>query len=255
MQHPNLVPMLDYRTSHVLPNKGRSYDATFQNLAYRKIVWKWEQDVLCRALHEIRSQQRSIKYLDFACGTGRILGFLEEDVDESFGVDVSSSMLEVAKQKSKKSKLILADLTHDELFEPCSLDLVTAFRFFLNAQSSLKEEALHAIYRILRANGYLIFNIHMNKGCLLEGVLRAYHRVRHIRNENFASISIKETKSLLASANFEVIGLCHYGVLPIYYENQRFLIKFIDIIERLFSRNSAFQSYSRYIIYICRKRA
>jgi SAM-dependent methyltransferase len=248
------IQMIDYRTSHMLPNKGASYDATFQNLPYRKLVWEWEKDILREAVNAIRREKKSIKYLDFACGTGRILGFLEDKVDTSFGVDVSPEMLEVARQKSGKATLILGDLTQQTLFDQGSFDLVTAFRFFLNAEPTLKEDALRAIHQALRDDGYLIFNIHMNKGCLLERILWAYGRIRRTRNENFAALSIRDIQSLAAGANFEIIALHHYGVLPIYYENQRFLIKLIDLTERLFARISVFRFWSRYVIYICRKK-
>jgi ubiquinone/menaquinone biosynthesis C-methylase UbiE len=237
------------------PNKGVNYDASFQNLPYRKIVWDWEKSVLRDAVMGIRHNRKFLRYLDFACGTGRILGFLEEYVDMSFGVDVSTLMLDVAKQKTRKSKLILGDITQEQIFDHDSLDLVTAFRFFLNAQPTLREEALNAIYRMLNDDGYLIFNIHMNKGCLLEILLRVYIWIKNIHNEDFVSMNTKDVRSLLDSTRFEIIDLYHYGVLPLYNENQRFLIKFIDKFERSASRIPFFQFCSRYIIYICKKRA
>ncbi|PWB70770.1 MAG: hypothetical protein C3F07_15965 [Anaerolineales bacterium] len=246
---------MDYRLTHLSPSKGTTYDASFERLPYRKIVWGWEKDVLHDVVTNIRRERDFIQYLDFACGTGRILGFLEESVDASFGIDISPSMLDVAFKKVKRSKLILGDITRERILEDHSIDLVTAFRFFLNAQPALREEVLHAIHRILKDDGNLVFNIHMNRGCFLEKILRAYGRLRNISNENFSSMSITDTRSLLKNTNFEIIDLYHFGVLPIYYEGHRFLIELIESFERLASRISFSEPYSRYIIYICKKRS
>ena len=54
---------------------------------------------------------KEIALLDFACGTGRITEFLEDKVNYSTGVDVSESMLKIARKKLKLTKIIKADLT------------------------------------------------------------------------------------------------------------------------------------------------
>ena len=246
---------MDYRLSHMAPSKGVTYDASFEKLPYRKMIWGWEKDVLREVVSWIRREKEYIRHLDFACGTGRILSFLEDYVDDTAGVDVSPSMLDVAAQNVKRSTLILADATREPILEENSLDLVTAFRFFLNAQPGLREEALKAIHRMLKDDGYLIFNIHMNRGCLLERMLRIYYAIRKSRKKQVNSVSIEEVRSLLARTNFDIVELHHYGVLPIYYESYRFLIGLIDVLERKLSRLPFLKSYSRYVVYICRKRS
>jgi SAM-dependent methyltransferase len=245
---------MDYRLSHMAPAKGITYDASFENLPYRKMVWGWEKEVLGGAIRRIRQEKPQIRYLDFACGTGRILNFLEVYVDEAVGLDISPSMLEVAARNVKNAKLIRGDATREEILEQSSVDLVTAFRFFLNAQPTLREEALRAIYRILKDEGYLIFNIHMSKGSVLERILRVYYGIRKRRDKQVKAVSIEEIRSLLERMNFRIIGLHHYGVLPVYYEGQRSLIGVIDAFEQALARIPLFKSYSRYVIYICRKR-
>ncbi len=245
---------MDYRTSHLSPGKGLSYEASFQRLPYRRIVWKWEQQVLHYLFTRIRREKRFIRYVDFACGTGRILCFAERYVDEALGIDVSATMLNVAADKVRRSRLVLGDLTKQQMLDENSVDIVTAFRFFLNAQPDLKEEALRAIGRALADDGYLIFNIHMNKGCVLERAIHAYRRIRNIQHGHAVSMSIHDVQMLLNGTNFEIIELYHYGLIPVSHEDQRFMIGFIDALERLLSRVSFLSPYSQYIIYVCKKR-
>jgi ubiquinone/menaquinone biosynthesis C-methylase UbiE len=244
--------LMDYRVSHLDPPKGRLYEESFSRLPYRRIVWEWEKDVLNEIVQNFCKTGSSFRYLDFACGTGRILRLLENYMGESYGIDVSESMLSVAKEKIHHSHLIRRDLTKEDIFPDNYFDIITAFRFFLNAQQDLRESVLCAFRRILIKDGYLIVNIHMNRGCLLEKELRAYQFIRRIQNSNFQSISVNETIDLLIKHNFKLIHAFHYGILPVYREERKLVLKQIDKIERLCSRLPLLLPFSRYVIYFCR---
>lgn len=241
----------DYRLTHQHPLKGRSYEESFTKFPYRRIVWEWEQDVLKGVMSDLFEEKSRLMYLDFACGTGRILRLLEGFMKESYGVDVSKSMLDVAEENVLSSSLILGDLTKEDLFPEKYFDLITAFRFFLNAQQDLRENVLRVLGKNIKNNGFLIINIHMNKGCLLEKELRLYQAIKGEKTEKPNSLSFIETKHLLSSFNFEVVQTFHYGVIPIYQEEYKFLIKTVDRMERLFSRIPSLMQLSRYIIYVC----
>jgi ubiquinone/menaquinone biosynthesis C-methylase UbiE len=90
---------MDYRLSHISPNKGVTYDVSFEALPYRKMVWMWEKKILTNQITKIRLKHGNLRYLDFACGTGRILAHLEASMVESYGVDVSQPMLDIAEQR------------------------------------------------------------------------------------------------------------------------------------------------------------
>ena len=248
------MELMDYRTSHQDPSKGRSYDESFSRYPYRRIVWEWEKEVLIGIVHELFKEKSQLKYLDFACGTGRILGLLEKYMKESHGVDVSKSMLSVAKENIHHSNLHLCDLTKEDKFPERNFDLITAFRFFLNAQQDLRESVLRVFGKIIKKDGYLIINIHMNKGCLLEKELRVYQALKGTQNSNLNSLAFQETKDMLSSFNFDVVQTFHYGVLPIYREEHKVFIQHIDRIERLCSSFPSFLQLSRYVIYVCRFR-
>ena len=84
---------IDYRKSHTAPGKGMSYEKSFNEHSYRKYVSSWEKKILENLVNKCFQGDLKIRYLDFACGTGRIIGYMEDLVDTSIGVDISDSML------------------------------------------------------------------------------------------------------------------------------------------------------------------
>ncbi len=101
---------LSYRDSHI--NKGLDYDETFTKLPHRAVLWKLEQQLLKRLVKELFPMKRPT-HLDFACGTGRILAHLESVTESQVGIDVSPSMLEVAKNNNPSATIIESDLTRE----------------------------------------------------------------------------------------------------------------------------------------------
>ena len=151
-------PTIDYRSSHL--DKGRSYDSTLCESAFDTYLAKWEAYHTRRLVTDLFSS-RVPRYLDFACGTGRITEIVAPLAKESVGVDISESMLEVARTKCPSTRFINEDLTR-ETPNLARFDLVTSFRFFGNAQDELRKSALRAINGLLRHSGYLIINNHRN---------------------------------------------------------------------------------------------
>ena len=151
-----------YSSSHLSPDKPAEYESLYASDSWHKYLWSWEQHILDRILTE-HYGGTPIKLLDFACGTGRITGFLENRVKEATGVDVSEAMLNTARQKLKRTRLIKADLLNER--QPLGrerFNLITAFRFFVNAEPKLREGAIAALARFLTDDGQLVFNNHQN---------------------------------------------------------------------------------------------
>lgn len=148
----------DYRTSHL--HRGPTYDNTLAASSFDKYMADWEHRHLVRLVGEIYPQGPR-RYLDFACGTGRITATVAPLCATSVGVDVSPSMLEVARSRLPGTEFHLCDLTSSEL-NLGRFDLVTSFRFFGNAQQDLRERAMRAIAARLESGGHLIINNHRN---------------------------------------------------------------------------------------------
>lgn len=199
---------IDYTSSHKMEGKGICYDEHYENDPWRKFLWSREQLVLLDILNTY-FQNREINLLDFACGTGRVAGFLENLVAVSVGVDVSDSMLEAAKKKLTKTELIKADITKEKVFAGRKFNLITAFRFFLNAEPELRKSALGALLPLLEKDGYFIFNNHRNSTSPL--VRFKYSRRR--RKRNF--MSMDEMYSIAGEFGLEIVKIYPVGFLTL----------------------------------------
>jgi SAM-dependent methyltransferase len=73
------------------------YDRDFWNSHTAKAVnWELEQRLLAAAVERFELGGPDSTALDFACGTGRVLGFLESRVSRAVGVDISDDMVALA---------------------------------------------------------------------------------------------------------------------------------------------------------------
>ena len=153
----------DYRDSHRA--RGAVYDQTIFSTPLDAYADRWEAYHLAGVVQRLYPA-RIPRYLDFACGTGRITQRVEPFAAESYGVDISESMLAVARGKCAKTKFVCADLTREDP-DIGTFDLVTSFRFFGNAQDELRVAALSAISRRMRIGGHLVINNHRNPRSLM----------------------------------------------------------------------------------------
>jgi len=149
----------DYRSAHSGTGSfAEGYDDTlFATGTFDSEIWSRERALLDRLVI------REGRFLDFACGTGRVLSHLEGRCGESVGLDVSPTMLESARSKVRAAQLVCGDATQEPDVLTGSFDLITAFRFFLNAQPQLRDEAMSYLAGRLRdRTSRLIFNVHGN---------------------------------------------------------------------------------------------
>jgi SAM-dependent methyltransferase len=185
----------DYRCSHL--HKGADYDLILSQDPWDEFMAERERGILTSILPKLFPSGIP-RYLDFACGTGRITGLLETHVRESYGVDISREMMEQARRKCSRTTFLLGDVTKGEDLGVEPVDLVTAFRFFGNAQDELRRAAFHAIQRLLKPGGTLILNNHQNHWSL-----RNLLRVVKCRGQ-YASLSTLKLKRLLQEAGFRI---------------------------------------------------
>jgi ubiquinone/menaquinone biosynthesis C-methylase UbiE len=243
---------MDYRDSHLDKNHAISYKNGFIKNKYQKYIWSREKKILNEIKTNYFEKNIQIKYLDFACGTGRIISFLEKDMFESYGVDVSESMLKFASENTNKSKIINVDLTKKNIFDDNYFDFITAFRFFLNAQEELREDALHVISKILKKDGFLVFNIHLNKFGIYFRIANLFRKIKSQKYE-IRALNIKEVNQMVEQAGLQIISIYHYGIVPIFQpEKTKIPIKLIDTIEKIFSAIPFFKNYSNYVIFVCK---
>lgn len=182
-----------------------------------------------------------ISHLDFACGTGRILKHLEKRADLSVGVDLSEEMLRIAKKEINQAEIIQADLTREDVLGNRKFNLITAFRFFPNAQPELRMEAMHVLVKHLADSGFIVFNNHLNHSSLL-------HRMRGISGQPMSQI---EAQNLVLTHGLRIIKVYHIGVLPVSEGSQFLPVRVLFAVEKIASQFRIFRTCAQNLIYVC----
>lgn len=107
-------------------------------------------------------------------------------------------------------RLLHGDITTEPLEE--TFDVITAFRFFLNAEEDLKREAPFALHNHLNEGGSLVCNIHMNATSPVGIACRLLNLVSRHTVQN--TLSTRRFTHLLISSGFVVERIIPYGYLP-----------------------------------------
>lgn len=162
-----------YRTSHQMKDHGASYDSVvYGEGQYDANVWEIERTQLALIVKQYFPNGIT-DYLDFACGTGRILSEVAPRATQATGLDISEEMVKEAREKVQHVEFILGDITED----PNLLDgrgpfaAITMFRFLLNAEPTLRTNVLEALVPHLASDGVFICNNHGNRTSALAPVL------------------------------------------------------------------------------------
>lgn len=203
----DMPPCPGYRRSHQAAGAGCNYDKTFE-AGYGAALWqKIEKPLIEGQLRPLGGRDRAV--LDFACGTGRITRLAAMFFGTVVGVDVSETMLMYASVPENVT-LHCVDITKLSLAE--TFDVVTAFRFFLNAEDGLRREALRAIHRHLHAQGVLVCNIHLNATSPIGVISRVLNWARPSTPRN--TLTLGQFSKVLNEEGFEILNTRPYGYLP-----------------------------------------
>jgi SAM-dependent methyltransferase len=239
-------PAADYRLSHLAPEKGESYHATFLRNPYRRMMWGLEKT----ALDDIRRRflgGRELRHLDFACGTGRVLAHFAPDARATVGIDVSPSMLAIARRESPGSEILEADLTERDVLGDRTFNLITAFRFFPNAQQALRDAALGALVRHLDRDGVLVFNNHKNLASL------RYRLSRRLGRGGVEGMRPREVRELVERGGLEIARTYAFGFTPASEERPLVPAALLNVLERALTRCPAIRGLGENIVFACRK--
>ncbi len=190
--------------------------------SYSSWIWELQRPYVQREIEAVRRQRSRIRLLDFACGTGRVLSFVENLADESIGLDISAEMLSLAAAKCHKSTLIAGNLAENLSLVTGSFDVVTMFRFILNAGPELSSTILRILHPLLLAGcGRLICNVHGNSRSLRRFAL-ATHLSRHSSRSPqpgepppmLEQMSPRQIGDLFRQAGYRVRSSYGFGLFP-----------------------------------------
>ncbi len=177
--------------------------------AAKGLDWLVEQQLLADVLRaDVPSAARSAA--DFACGTGRVLEFLGRYFPSPVGIDISPDMLALARERCPQATVVLGDVTTTPGLAPGPFDLITAFRFFLNAEPDLRNEVLTWMRGSLQPGGLVVANFHLNPASLRGTYLRA----RMPSAARPPMMSVKKACRLFAAHGFAIRQILGYSFLP-----------------------------------------
>ncbi|HPJ16817.1 MAG TPA: methyltransferase domain-containing protein [Candidatus Woesebacteria bacterium] len=241
-----------YKYSHQKENYGIEYDKKlYSKDCYDNRAWSIEKDILTK--YFLKEDISNKNVLDFACGTGRITELLEEfDFKTITGIDVSDSMLKVAKSKLNKTKLLKYDINEkcDNKILDNNFSYITAFRFFLNAEQSLREKTIKSFYKILDEDGIVIANIHLSSKSFMYFYAVFYNfmvniskilGIKRFRTRNY--ISENQLVSMFVKEGFELVKIEHYSFMPPFFAKVLSMNKWLCLENYLRSRNLKFSNY------------
>jgi SAM-dependent methyltransferase len=206
-----------YRVSHLGAEKAQAYDDDLWDPeAAKGLDWLVEQQLLTDLLPTlVPPGPRSV--VDFACGTGRVLEFLGRHYASPVGIDVSPDMLALARDRCPRATMVLGDVTTGPEIAPGPFDLITAFRFFLNAEPDLRSAALTWMRGALRPNGFVVANFHLNPASLRG----TYLRLRMKPAARPPMLSLEDACQLFVAHGFTVHQTLGYGFLPFRREGRQ----------------------------------
>ncbi|HUC84455.1 MAG TPA: class I SAM-dependent methyltransferase [Candidatus Acidoferrales bacterium] len=210
---------LSYSSRFQDPSAAAAYDSQEYGAgSYATQVWQWQRPVLQRIIADhSRGRSAPSRLLDFACGTGRVLAFVESLVELAEGVDVSESMVALARAKCRKAQLKVGDiLSQPELLQK-GYDLITAFRFLLNVEPAVRRGVLEKLRGLLREpDGLLVVNVHGNSRSLRHPAIlwRRWRERARPTGVMLNEMSPAETQGLLRACGFRIVRQFGFGILP-----------------------------------------
>lgn len=193
----------NYSLSHI--NKGHDYDSIFTRQLGTNMIWAFEQLALTNAF----GQRSFYRHLDFAGGTGRMAAFIADRCEEQYILDISEKMLTVARKRLPNCNIICKDF-NDKIpeLDEIKFDLITAFRFFPNAEEKLRLQAIQFISSKLNKGGILVCNNHRNFWSL------SYLFSRLTLKGGRTGMTHKQMLSLADSSGLELVETYSMGVIP-----------------------------------------
>lgn len=248
---------IDYRNR--FKNSAEAYEKITQSKHIR-LIYELEKSVLVKLLGEINSKEKTL--MDFACGTGRWTQFLENHFKQTTGIDVSEQMIATARQKCDRSGFIVTDITADTIdkeLQDKQFDVITAFRFYKNAEEQLRKAVTEAIPKYLRKEGLFIFDLHLNTYSFMgvpANIIRMLklQKLLKLGELTIRTISLRDIRRLFRDTPLEIIDYYGMGTLPGRSNYTILPKKLLYKIETFFTNRKFLRGFSYNILVIAKKK-
>jgi SAM-dependent methyltransferase len=240
---------------------GAAYDRSLGN-RFELALHELEGRELRELFRRLRDSDPHTRYLDFACGTGRILAVFQDLIRDKVGVDTSDGQLAVARRKVPDAVLIKGNVVTDpDLLGGRRFDLITCFRLFLNLEPEYRVPILQALRGLLAPGGHLIVDNHMNRYSVLGAAAFAAHHVfgmprkPHVppgKRGIISTMSEREMRQALGAAGLEVREVRRLFLLPGHGSAMLLPERWLVPVEAVFSRIPGLNRASKNQIFVCR---
>ncbi len=219
-----------------------TYDKERDKNEYFKII----EDITKKALLDNIYLNKKIKVLDIGCGTGRIIGLFKNNKNiKAYGIDITPSMLNIAKKKLKSYKNItLLEGNAESLpFKKNYFDVVYSFKTLPHVKDL--DKAIKEVNRVSKRNSMIFLEFYNKKSMRrLTSNIKTYTKWH----------SVEEIVNLLNNNNMKTLKI--YGSRTIIPAEIICRIPKINrIIRKIENRLSLskLNKFSGYIIFVCRK--
>jgi len=153
-----------YRSKFAKPSDAKKYDAIeYSQKSYSTLIWEIEKSQIESIVKKHYKFVDKTTGLDFACGTGRVLKYMSSIGVSMTGIEISDAMVSLAKEKDPSAKVLCKDITREDAESIEGVyDVITAFRFLLNAEPEMRQRALDSLKLRMKDDSILIINNHGN---------------------------------------------------------------------------------------------
>ena len=241
----------DYAKRHLAAWVPVHYDQVmYATDSYDTFIWNVQKPILRAVAASTSPAEGGLRFLDFACGTGRITSALEDLAAQSLGVDISPDMIAAATVKAPKSRFRAGDILTEPDVAEGPFDLITAFRFFVNTEDEMREMVMPVLTRLLAGpDSRLVFNVHMNSTHFVPNYV--YRRLHGW--PGYRTMSYRQASRLARSAGLEVVELYGFGLLPERLHRGR-IARAARWIDRKTAGKTPFRLLCRDLVLVCRLR-
>jgi SAM-dependent methyltransferase len=210
------TPTSTYRNYFDEGEAGKYQSLVYGDRSHATLVWEVQRDLVDHLLDDATFVPNRQSYLDFACGTGRIIGHVAPRFERALGVDISESMLAHAAERLPDVELRCVNVVSDPDAVTGPFDLVSMFRFVLNADPDDVTAALAWVRSRLRdEDSRLLANNQGNQNSYMLGwKLGRIARGRDHRRETGNILSDGRLREIFRAGGFEVDQRVGCGVLP-----------------------------------------
>ncbi|MFW5474271.1 class I SAM-dependent methyltransferase [Knoellia sp. CPCC 206450] len=156
--------------------------------------------------------------MDFGCGAGRLTQGLAGHLERVDGVDIASSMVELARRHNRAGDRVTYHLNESSdlsLFADDTFDLVLSIIVLQHIPNELKTGYLEEFVRVLRPGGVAAFTVPSHGDWSVEGIVRrlpnswqnVYRRRRYGYDDvmEFHPLKRSKVEAVLRAAGAEVV--------------------------------------------------